>query len=545
MPVQGMIFQLLPKATLCGIESHTDFRTVNSMNPRKPSLTLATVVLLPMFIAACANTKLSNSQDLMAAAQQQAAEAQKTPEEMIQIAGERINNADHNLRFYSPIHMKQAQDKLVEARKLIQKSQDAGTQSEALAAAILADQLVDVAENNRVVVKQQLAPALAHRDILIELRAPQVLPKAYNKGMNDLDFLIREVEGGNLDKVVKGQPGLLEEFARIEADTLRKTWLTAARLKLEEAEDAKAEHLAPKSYDIAENAIERVDQFIGEHYRDRAGVKQKSREAFVLASQAENVAKEVERLNKKKPEELELYVLDVQSYFEVINRKTGIPELVAQSFYDQSRSIAEVMPEAPYVVATQTTTESVLEVLTVSETNSPTGKVMANAEDTQIASQQAVQSGTTFIREELSPRASADTEVPESQSVEDDRETLVANSELTEETTDLTDQPEVMMSEALKTQTEESQIEENPVDENPVDEVDSQLTNIEKTDVAVSAEEPVAPKPVTDNAETEDSLASLAKTELKAREMTPPASENVDTPFIETVENEVSDASEE
>lgn len=425
------------------------------MKTRKIPLALATVILAPMLVTSCANTKLSNSQDLMAAAQQQAAEAQKTPEEMIQIAGERINNADKDLRFYSPIHMKQAQDKLEEARKLSQKSQEVEIQSEALAAAILADQLVDEAENNRVVVKQQLSQALAHRDILIELKSPEVLPKDYNKGMDHLDFLIREVEGGNLDKVAKGQPKLLEEFAIIEADTLRKTWLTAAEVKLEEAEDANAEDLAPKSFEIAETAVDRTDDFIGKNYRDREGVKRKSREAFVLASQALNVAKEVEKLNKKKPDELELYVLDVQSYFDVINRKTGIEELVAQSFYEQSRSIAEVMPEAQRNHATlvtvdplappapQTSSEPALELPTETVIDSPYADIpkteieeSESAEEVRAADDAEAEMGDIEAAETISDEA----EVKEiSESIVDNEPSEKPVITLAENKTDITE----------------------------------------------------------------------------------------------------------
>lgn len=300
-----------------------------------------TILGLSVVITGCANTKLANDADLLLQAQEQATQVTKTPEEMIQIAGERINNADADLRFYAPIHMERAQDKLAEARKMSQKEATPENQAAALSAAILAEQLIGEAEKNRAVVKVQLAQSLAHRDILIELGSPEIQPKAFNKGMGHLDDLIREIEGGNIDKVTREQPDLLEEFAKIEADTLRVKWLSEAESTFAEAEDNGAGKYAPASYEQAELAIERADDYIEINYRDREGVRNKSREAYILAAKALNVSKEVQKIHQKSLEEVEAYTDSIQDLFEDINQEAEVSELVSLTFYEQAKQIKE------------------------------------------------------------------------------------------------------------------------------------------------------------------------------------------------------------
>jgi hypothetical protein len=304
-----------------------------------------TFMALALLITGCASQKLANSDELQSKALADAASTDLSPEEMISRASERLNNAEQSLRFYSPLHLKKAQEQLEGARKLLQSGK-VENQTPALAAAILAEKLVTQAEDNREKVKQQLAPALAHREILLELGSQNLLPGAFNSAMSELKDLITLVESGRLDEVVKQQPALLEEFAELEAETLKVKWLSRANAVLEQAEDADADKFAPKSFEQAELAIERANRYTDSNYRDREGVKAKADEAFVMASKALNMTNEVQKVFEKKISEVEAYMLSVQSWLDNINQDVKVPDLAAMNFYEQSRAIAARVFEA-------------------------------------------------------------------------------------------------------------------------------------------------------------------------------------------------------
>ena len=297
------------------------------------------LILISLMLSGCASQKLANSDELQSKALADAVNVDATPEELIRRASERLNNAAQELRFYSPLHMQKAQEQLEQARKLHQ-AKDPEKQTAVMAAAILAEKLVKQAEDNREQVKQQLAPALAHRTILIELGSPELVPGDYNSAMSDLNKLIQSVESGQLDYVAKNQPELLEDFIAVEASTLKVKWLNRAKAKLEQAEDADADKYAPKSFEQAELAIERADTYTDTNYRDRPGVKAKADEAYVLAAKALNLSNEVQKVYEKKISELESYMLDVQSWLENINQDVKVAYLPALSFYEQSRALA-------------------------------------------------------------------------------------------------------------------------------------------------------------------------------------------------------------
>lgn len=328
------------------------------------------VLIFSALISACASQKLANSDELQSRALADAAAIDIAPEELIRRASERLNNAEQDLRFYSPLHMQKAQEQLETARKL-QQSGKAENKTGVLAAAILAEKLVKQAEDNREQVKQQLAPALSHLAILIELGAKELLPGEFNEAMSDLTDLIILVEGGQLDAVAKEQPSLLEEFAKVEAATLKVKWLNRAIAKLEEAEDLDADKFAPKSFEQARLAIERADSYTNNNYRDREGVKSKADEAFVLASKAVNISSQVQKVFEKKISDLESYMLDVQSWLSHINQEAAVKDLEAFSFYEQSRLITSRLAELSDTKTAQVVSSSEPVVTEASEEKNP------------------------------------------------------------------------------------------------------------------------------------------------------------------------------
>lgn len=302
------------------------------------------IVFVFAALSGCANTKIANNDTLALAAQEEAAKASISSDDAIRSASHALTMAtNEGLKFYAPLHMDKAQEKLEEAQKYNKKEATDENRAAALAAAITAEKLIDSAKNNRIIVEKQLALSLEHREVLLELGTPKALPKEYNKGMAMLDNLVREIEGGNMAKVTVGQAELLEYFAEIEADTLKVQWLTRAETMLDKATDADADNYAPSTYAKARQGIKRADDFIEKNYRDRDGVKQQSKEAYNLAAQAYFVALEAQKIYKANEEDVEKYILEQQALFDKINRHAKVEDLASYSFYEQTTQLENAL----------------------------------------------------------------------------------------------------------------------------------------------------------------------------------------------------------
>jgi len=304
---------------------------------------IAIAIIMSTGLIGCANTQIANNTTMNLAAQNEAAQIQLSPTEAIEQATQALTAAvTDGLAFYAPLHIEEAQDKLDEAHKYNQKEPTGENQLAAITAAITVGKLVAAGEDNRAIVKEQLALSLDHRDVLVELGTPKLFLKKYNKGLSMLDSLIREIEGGFFDKVASDQPGILAYFGELEAMTLKEQFLTKAEHMLDKAEDANADDFAPITFEKAELALERASGFIDDNYREREAIVVACDNAYSLASQAYFVSDEAQKVFETDKEGIEQYVLSVQALFDLINQ-TAADDLASHSFYEQANILKELI----------------------------------------------------------------------------------------------------------------------------------------------------------------------------------------------------------
>lgn len=306
----------------------------------KKAVALAVVVTL----VGCANSKVANNDAIALAAAKEAQQVEKGPDEVIQDVMQAIAKAaDEDLSFYAPLHMAKVTSALEHAQKLNKDGASPEKKSEALASAITAKKLLDSAYKNKEKVQQLLSTSLDHQEVLIELGTDKVLPKEYEKGISMMTDVIKEVEGGNIEKVQKGQAKLLSYFNEIEADTLRVKWLSKAELMLDKAKDADADDFAEVSYEKAEKSVERADNFITHSFRDRDGVKSVCAQAYNDAAKAYYMSLEVQKVFEKDENEVEQYMLSVQALFETVNSGIRLENIDSHAFVDQARMLSEAI----------------------------------------------------------------------------------------------------------------------------------------------------------------------------------------------------------
>lgn len=311
---------------------------------KKIILAFSTVSLL---LSACANNEIAGQDNISSSAEKAAVSASMSPTEAIEKASLRIQQGQQdNLGFFSPLHMGEARDKLLKAQKANKKIKEDTDRVAVIAMAIEVDKTLDAAYANKGKVQQQLAPSLERKAVVDELGALKLQPKKYQSVMKKLTVLIKELEGGFFDQVVKGQPKLLEAFAELEADSMRTLWLTDAIKMLDKAEDVDADDFAEKSYEKAEIAIKDTNDFIDEYYADRKGVEERSFAAYNLASQAYFIAIEVQKVFKANEEELEDYMLLIQKRFNTINENQQVANLSSYSFKQQAQLLGIELAKA-------------------------------------------------------------------------------------------------------------------------------------------------------------------------------------------------------
>lgn len=297
-----------------------------------------TLPLLLLSLTACVNSKIANDELLTEQAKVLASSATMTPEQSLTEAQKKIDKAQTSrLDFYAPLHFKAAKEALASAKQLLQKGEG---QSLVLEQAFRVESLLNAGYKNRGIVQAKLAPSLEHLGVLEKLKARSILPSGFEDVMGELESLIREMEGGFIDKAVEGQPKLLENMTQLEVDVLKKVHLTAAEDMLDQADEAKADKYAKKSFQKAEQSLEEAKRFIEKQYRDRAGVKGAGIKAWVDAAHAYQIAKESTLLVNLTPEKAEQRALYFESLLTLINTPLQIKQLETKALRDQAKAIA-------------------------------------------------------------------------------------------------------------------------------------------------------------------------------------------------------------
>lgn len=314
---------------------------------------LLAVLCVALVVSGCTNSKIANSDALARAAANAAQNAERSLDEVIHDSTLALAEAlNEGLEFYAPLHLDKAKSALDKAKKLNKEKAKPEDLSQAMVEAQKAEKLLQAARQNRDKVEKLLAKALDHKAVLEELGTDKVLPKEYSKGMSMLGDVIRDVEGGLLDKAEAGQSKVLAYFNEIEADTLRVQWLSKAENMLGQAKDVDADDYAPVSFKEAERAFERADDYIGKSFRDRQGVKDVAAHAYNKAAKAYHLGQEVKKVAGKKEKDIEQYMLSVQQLFDAINQHAAVESLDSHSFAEQSRLLVSAWQQPAPVAET-------------------------------------------------------------------------------------------------------------------------------------------------------------------------------------------------
>lgn len=302
------------------------------------------ISFLAWFMVACGSTQVANH----ALIEQMAVEQMRGTGTDIAQKLEQVNarfeqaRAD-NLPDYAPLHFAYAEQALQEAKKHSDSDKEKDREK-AILQLFRADLFLAKAEESGELVRDILADSLAHKQVLLALKADTLHARAYRRVDNGLTALAELIEAGDTEKAREEQGSLLSRMHRLEVQTLKTVYMQPVEDRLRDARtDNNAHRLAEVTYADAQAAIDKANQFIENNPRDIDGIKLISDKAGHAVMRSYHVATEVDKLLGADEETAEQYVLFVESLFERINASVGIEVLSAMPLKGQAKALAAAL----------------------------------------------------------------------------------------------------------------------------------------------------------------------------------------------------------
>ncbi|HET8706185.1 MAG TPA: hypothetical protein VFM46_07785, partial [Pseudomonadales bacterium] len=248
------------------------------------------------------------------------------------------------LDFYAPLHLGLAEKSLEQARKL--RSENAPA-PEILQAAFTAEDSIKRGMRARTRVETQLQDAFTYFDFLKTIQAREAFPEDYAAQIERLKKVIRAVEQEDIQSVKEMQTQLTASMRELEVKTIKYQNLNKTIKTLEEAKKNDADDQAPKTYAEAQQLLQAASALIERNPRDTEKVAAASNLAYRAARHNTAIAKDVAMFRGKygglSAKELELVLLDIESYLQNIDRVVEKGDTKYMPLEQQTKLIADMI----------------------------------------------------------------------------------------------------------------------------------------------------------------------------------------------------------
>jgi outer membrane protein OmpA-like peptidoglycan-associated protein len=178
-------------------------------------------------------------------------------------------------------------------------------------------------------------------------RAIQARTMARNAGATNLgeDYadaedrfigLTRAIEDNNLNYAQRNQSRVVERFRVLELQAIKIRTIGEVRRLIQSAEKQGMQKMAPQSYALAEKKLAEADAFITQNPYQKEKMHKMAAEALFMAQRLHIVARQSEKLEDMKPEQIALWVEGVMYQ---TSEKLGAPDMRNQPFDKQLENI--------------------------------------------------------------------------------------------------------------------------------------------------------------------------------------------------------------
>ncbi|MCY4044444.1 MAG: hypothetical protein OXE99_05130 [Cellvibrionales bacterium] len=353
------------------------------------------VFLCALQITGCSNFKVANSHLIKAEAYRKVKTENISAVEAIYQATDKLNEAKKtDLEFYSPLHLKQAEEKIARANSLMRLRTSKRSRLSAATTAIEAVKIIEAAGENKKKVEAILADVLAQKAVLDSMDIDGSMSENYQLGLQKISQLVRLVEQDKVERLSVLQPQVMSYLNRLEAKLTKASALAKTKEMLLKAKGIQAQRYAKATYLSAVETYKQAVVYIDTHYKDKAAVADKADDALLAASHAFFVALESQKIVQSDAATIEQYILEVQAHLSHINQQLGIDNLLNYSFKKQAELIhdaiqlkskfSEKAPEAAPAIADTQDTLPIEETMQAGEAIAKPVKVAVKVEQAPV-----------------------------------------------------------------------------------------------------------------------------------------------------------------
>jgi len=215
--------------------------------------------LLVSTLTGCAS-HVANWENINTQSANEAAVTDQSPAKMIQRAQMKVNLAkSEELAFFAPRHLISAEQSLMEAKEMHTGGEPQG---EVKVVAALSIRTVDAGLQTKRQVNKTLYDALAHRDVLFEIKANQFFPTDFEALEVHLKELIDLIESGKVMEAQKGDKELRKNMRILEVKTIEYQQLETIKKQLADIEARGGADVAPYSWKTAQDMLKRAQATI-------------------------------------------------------------------------------------------------------------------------------------------------------------------------------------------------------------------------------------------------------------------------------------------
>jgi hypothetical protein len=307
------------------------------MTMNKTLLGLCTLSLL----TACSGPAIKDAVIIQQTALSQAQSSEQDPQQAIENSRNlQVNAQQEDLYFYSPSYMAQAEKEIALAEEALKQNKPA---SVTITHSLTAKALFERGLATKQTVTNQLAPSFDGITMLKQINSHVLVKDDFEDIEDDIKDLILLIEQGNINDAIKDQKDVLTDIAQLEKETLKVAYFTPAQSALDKAEDADAEEFATQTFEIAEEAVDKLERLIKSQYKKRDLITERSKATIRLAQHAENVAKAAKPLLKINAEQAEQHILHIESLLDRITKALNHDSINHMPLNNQSIALAQAV----------------------------------------------------------------------------------------------------------------------------------------------------------------------------------------------------------
>ncbi len=197
-----------------------------------------------------------------------------------------------------------------------------GKQQEAMASAGKGQNALIKAEADAEQAKEIMREVVAHRDLAIEAKAPELFSDEFTSIEKELKKANSLIESGDLEKAKEYRPELLNDYDEIQIEALEKGLMELAKSSSARARENDAENYAPKTMIAADKELELAISIIKTDRTNMEVANDHARNADYTYRKANRITDTIKKSERRDRTEEDV-ILTNWGYLGEINAPTG------------------------------------------------------------------------------------------------------------------------------------------------------------------------------------------------------------------------------